>query len=67
MKTGGCFCGAVRFEVTTALRPVVYCHCSKCRRWHGHFGAYTGVDRAHFKLIETRGLKWHEVSGVVRR
>ena len=65
--TGGCFCGAVRYEVTIALTPVVYCHCSKCRRWHGHFGAYTGADRAHFKLTEQRGLKWHQVSERVKR
>lgn len=64
--TGGCFCGAVRYETGT-LSSVVYCHCSKCRRWHGHYGAYTGSDRVHFKVTEERGLKWHQVSAAVRR
>ena len=45
MKTGGCACGAVRYEVTQELTQVTFCHCSKCRRWHGHVGAYAAVDR----------------------
>lgn len=67
MITGGCYCGAVRYEVTAPLTSVTYCHCSKCRKWHGHFGAYTAVDRPGFRLTEERGLKWHSVSASVRR
>lgn len=67
MTTGGCFCGSVRHEVSGPLTGVTYCHCSKCRRWHGHVGAYTAADREHFKLTEARGLKWHAVSPTVRR
>jgi hypothetical protein len=33
MTTGGCLCGAVRFEVLGPLRDVVLCHCGECRRW----------------------------------
>ncbi len=65
-RSGGCFCGAVRYQ-TGVLSNVIYCHCSKCRRWHGHYGAYSGTDRKHFKLTEERGLKWHQVSDTVRR
>lgn len=46
---------------------VTYCHCSKCRRWHGHVGAYTAIERAGFRLVEQRGLKWHAVNDKVRR
>lgn len=67
MNTGGCYCGAVRYEATAPLTPVTYCHCSKCRRWHGHVGAYTAVDRDAFQLTEARGLKWHSLSATVRR
>jgi hypothetical protein len=67
MRTGGCFCGAVRYEVTGKTTGVTYCHCSKCRRWHGHVGAYTAIDRDAFRLTEARGLKWHTVSPDVRR
>jgi len=67
MNTGGCFCGAVRFEVHGRFTGVTYCHCSKCRRWHGHVGAYTAADRPDVKWVERRGLKWHAVSEAVRR
>jgi hypothetical protein len=49
------------------MMGVTYCHCSKCRRWHGHVGAYTAADRDKFRITESRGLKWHEVSPTVKR
>lgn len=67
MRTGGCCCGAVRFEVTGETTGVTYCHCSKCRRWHGHVGAYTAADRADVRLTEQRGLAWYAASATVRR
>ena len=67
MKTGGCFCGAVKFELRGPTTKVTYCHCSKCRKWHGHIGAFAAVDREHLVLTEERGLKWHTVSAEVRR
>ena len=33
--TGGCLCGAVRFEVTAAPYQAGYCHCTRCRRRTG--------------------------------
>lgn len=67
MRTGGCACGAVRYELTAEPTKVTYCHCSKCRRWHGHVGAYAGVERTGFRLVEQRGLKWYQASETVRR
>jgi len=32
MKTGGCQCGAVRFEVTGEARKVYACHCRECQK-----------------------------------
>ena len=67
MNTGGCFCGAIRYEVSGPLTQVTYCHCSKCRRWNGNVAAYAAADRGDFRLSEERGLKWHRVSPTVRR
>lgn len=67
MHTGACACGSVRFEVTGKPTKVTYCHCSKCRRWHGHVGAWFGVDRDGFRLVEQRGLKWHSPAPDVQR
>ena len=33
--TGGCLCGAVRFEVTESLVSAGYCHCTRCQRRTG--------------------------------
>ena len=33
--TGGCNCGAVRFEVTAPLVSASYCHCKRCQRRSG--------------------------------
>jgi hypothetical protein len=33
--TGGCNCGAVRFEVTAPLALASYCHCKRCQRRSG--------------------------------
>ena len=67
MGSGGCYCGAERYEVSAPLTTVTYCHCSKCRKWHGHFGAYCAVVREAFKIVEAKGLKWHQVNETVRR
>ncbi len=44
IHTGHCACGAVRFKAHGALRDVLYCHCSQCRRQTGHFLASTAVE-----------------------
>jgi hypothetical protein len=33
--TGGCNCGAVRFEVSEAPPRAIYCHCTRCQRRTG--------------------------------
>ena len=57
--TGRCGCGAVRFTLSGPLRPVINCHCSRCRRWTGHFMAATNtaVDDLSFDR-GSDSVKW---------
>ena len=65
--SGGCLCGAVRYEVSGPLRAVVACHCSQCRRTSGHFGAFTATRPEDLVLIESDGLRWYRSSETARR
>lgn len=65
--TGGCLCGAVRYEVRGPLRPVVDCHCTQCRRTSGHFAAFTATHPKHLALTESEGLRWYRSSATARR
>ena len=33
--TGGCLCGAVRFETTGGSFKILHCHCQSCRKHNG--------------------------------
>lgn len=44
--TGGCMCGAVRFDVTGAPSRVLHCHCQSCRSHTGAPAATLAVLRA---------------------
>lgn len=65
--TGRCQCGAVRYAVEGALRPVVYCHCRQCRRTSGHFVAATACAPTDLALVEDRGLRWFRSSEIAER
>jgi hypothetical protein len=51
MHKGSCLCGAVRYEIAGDLGPIVYCHCSKCRKASGSaFNPVSPVARRDFHL-----------------
>ena len=68
--TGGCNCGAVRFEVTAPLVKASYCHCKRCQRRSGagasanahpapdSFRVVAGEDRLRMWQPEGGGEKW---------
>ena len=41
--TGGCACGAVRFEITAPLMGVGVCHCLDCQKASGGGPAYVAL------------------------
>jgi hypothetical protein len=68
--TGGCNCGAVRFEVTEPLAAASYCHCTRCQRRSGTaaspnahpapgtFRITAGEERLRAWKPEGGGEKW---------
>jgi hypothetical protein len=68
--TGGCNCGAVRFEVTEPLPIASYCHCKRCQRRSGaaasasahpapgSFRIVAGEDQLTVWQPEVGGAKW---------
>jgi hypothetical protein len=57
----------VRFVVQAPLRDVVWCHCSRCQRFHGGPGPYTTVPRAQVRFRAQHGLAWWKASKTVLR
>jgi hypothetical protein len=53
--TGGCQCGAVRYELTARPNNPCICHCRMCQKQFGNFfGSFAGVDSKYFKI--SRGI-----------
>lgn len=65
--TGGCLCGAVRYECRAPMRAVVDCHCGMCRRTHGHVAAYSAVANNRLVVTGNRNLRWYASSARARR
>jgi hypothetical protein len=50
--TGGCNCGAVRFEIDALLVNASWCHCTRCqRRTGGPASAQARVAPGSFRLL----------------
>ena len=51
--TGGCLCGAVRYEYRGEIGTAGYCHCADCRRISGSaFGVSVRVRAAGFRIVQ---------------
>jgi hypothetical protein len=62
IHSGSCLCGAVRYEVSGRLRPVIGCHCTQCRKQTGHYMAATAAKLGNFKVTKDEGLRWFRSS-----
>jgi hypothetical protein len=49
--TGECFCGAITYEVTGALRDARSCHCSRCRK-------VFGSQASAYALVNAQDFNW---------
>src|SRR5206468_9286271 len=65
--TGGCVCGAVRYECTAKPLGMFNCHCRTCQKVTG--GAYTPVVVVPAKAFKlTQGsLRYHFTKSYARR
>jgi hypothetical protein len=64
---GGCLCGAVRFEITSAFLSAGYCHCTHCQRRTGTGSSANGrVPQGSFTLLQGAGqLRSYQPEGGV--
>ncbi len=67
VTTGGCLCGAVRYEVKGPLRDVINCHCGMCQRLHGNFGPHSKAHKVNITITNDEGLAWYKTSEVAQR
>jgi len=64
--TGGCNCGAVRFEVSEPFAASMYCHCTRCQRRTGTAASVNGRTTPEaFTIVqgEDRIRSWDPPAG----
>jgi hypothetical protein len=66
-RAGGCLCGGVRYRIRGALRGILACHCSQCRRTSGHYAAMTSAPSANIELTSSTTLVWYQSSDTAER
>lgn len=65
--SGGCGCGAVRFQVIGPGRWLCYCHCVSCRRFAGApLLAWGTFARSGFTLLRGELREYPSSPGVLR-
>lgn len=67
IHTGGCHCGAVKYEAAGPLRDIVICHCGECQRLNGSAGWHSRAMNDRLSVTEDRGLAWYRITDRARR
>ena len=66
-RTGGCHCGAVRYQVMGAPKWTAHCHCASCRKTTGAaLSTYAGYPRDQFVLLKGKPKRFASSQGVSR-
>lgn len=60
--TGGCMCGAIRYECSVETVSMGICHCRDCQRATGSAFA-AGMLVPHKAVIITENVKYYDVTG----
>jgi hypothetical protein len=65
--SGGCLCGAVRYEVGGPAGTLCYCHCHSCRRAAGApFVAWGTFSRAAWRVTRGQLHQYRSSAAVLR-
>jgi len=67
--TGKCLCDAIAYKIDGEIGPIVNCHCSKCRRWHGSaFRTRAAVESKKFHWLrgEEHLSKYHSSDRIIK-
>jgi hypothetical protein len=70
MTKGSCLCGAVTYQVSTALKSVTHCHCKKCQKSHGAaFATYASAPKSAVSLNTSADVlrSYESSTGVTRQ
>jgi hypothetical protein len=62
-RTGGCQCGAVRYELTGEPLPLVICHCHECQKQTASaFGMSLPVARTDLRILSGALKEWRRLA-----
>ena len=65
--TGGCLCGAVRFEVSGPPNNTAYCYCKMCQQWSGSvLTSWAGFKTSAFRCTAGE-IKYYKSSEFAER
>jgi len=66
--TGGCFCGAIRYQADVSPRRITHCHCAHCRRTSGApFLTWVEFDPSQFRFIRGTPARYETRPRVTRQ
>lgn len=67
LRKGSCLCGRITLEVRGAMREVVGCHCTQCRKQTGSYYMATNAPDEALTVHGEENLTWYRASESARR